>query len=351
MLPTVPGSPSKSVERRLPARSGSSSASAGTQTSPALPPKSQRHNAPTPRRRLLVQDGMATALSLDHWTVPASSQCECIDSPELSVNFICAHPPQKTRANAADADDLAPISTAPHLPSAARFQEIFIDLCALHASSYDAASRHVLDSRFDSFLSDGEREFKRAVLDLIRSDEQDDIDDERGGDEGDNTGRNTVRLSKSARETSAYRRLEHMLRREMGLGTLDERAERRVRKMRGLRRRESSRGQERLIGSMSSTSFESTENEKDRGETAANDAPSRDECNDEKAKQRLPVDPKVEALRQLICDIRSDDDLFQRFALLESTNDAAIDAINGLGLLKDSALSTNDLVGINNGLA
>ena len=254
------------------------------------------------------------------------------------MNFICAHPPQ-TQTNA-DGADLTP--TAPHLPSAARFQEIFIDLCALHASSYDAASRHVLDSRFDSFLSDGEREFKRAVLDLIRSDSQD--DDGGGGDEGEATGSHTARLSKSARETSAYRRLEQMLRREMGLGTLDERAERRVRKMRGLRRRESSRGQEGLIGSMSSTSFESTESKVEGEEAASNDAQLGDQSNDEKVKQRLPVDPKVEALRQLICQIRSDDDLFRHFALLESTVDAVIGAINWFGLLKDSVLSANDLV-------
>ena len=263
------------------------------------------------------------------------------------MNFICAHPPQ-TRANSDDADDLAPISPAPHLPSAARFQEIFIDLCALHASSYDAASRHVLDSRFDSFLSDGEREFKRAVLDLIRSDEHDDDDDEGGRDQGEIifTGSNTVRLSKSARMTSAYRRLEQMLRREMGLGTLDERAERRVRKMRGLRRRESSRGQERLIGSMPSTSFESNESKAEGEEVTSNVTDSCGESNDEKAKQRLPVDPKVEALRQLICDIRSNDDLFRQFALLESADDAVIDTINGLGLLEDSVLSTCDLVDV-----
>ena len=264
------------------------------------------------------------------------------------MNFICAHPPQ-TRANSDDADDdLAPISPAPHLPSAARFQEIFIDLCALHASSYDAASRHVLDSRFDSFLSDGEREFKRAVLDLIRSDEHDDDDDEGGRDQGEiiATGSNTVRLSKSARMTSAYRRLEQMLRREMGLGTLDEPAERRVRKMRGLRRRESSRGQERLIGSMSSTSFESNESKAEGEEVTSNVTDSCGESNDEKAKQRLPVDPKVEALRQLICDIRSNDDLFRQFALLESADDAVIDTINVLGLLEDSVLSTCDLVDV-----
>ena len=319
MLPTVPGSPPKSI-----------SSSAGTQTFPSLPP-------PAPKPRVKLQDGMATALSLDHWTVPASSQCECIDNPELSVNFICPLPP-RTRSHA-DGADAAATATAPHLPSAARYQEIFVDLCALHASSYDAASRHVLDSRFDSFLSSGEREFKRAVLDLIRSGTEEDREEGATG-----TGSNAVRLSKSARETSAYRRLEQMLRREMGLGTLDESSERRVRKMRGLRRRESERGgKDRLAGSTSSTSFESVEENDEGGDTPPNSNVV-ESLHEENGEENLTLDPKAKALRELICQIRSDDDIFRQFALHVREEDVTIETINDLEMLKDSVLSTSDLV-------
>lgn len=328
MLPTVPGSPPKSI---------STGSSAGTQTIPSLPPP-----VPKPKPRVKLQDGMATALSLDHWTVPASSQCECIENPELSVNFICPLPP-RTRSHADGADaaaaTAAATATAPHLPSAARFQEIFVDLCALHASSYDAASRHVLDSRFDSFLSSGEREFKRAVLDLIRSGTP-----EEEGEEGRATGSNAVRLSKSARGTSAYRRLEQMLRREMGLGTLDESSERRVRKMRGLRRRESERGKDRLVGSTSITSFESAEEIAEGGDTLSNSNVV-ESLHEENGKENLTLDPKAKALRELICQIRSDDGVFRQFSFLEE--DVTIKTIKGLGILgmlKDPVLSASDLV-------
>jgi hypothetical protein len=34
-------------------------------------------------------------------------------------------------------------------------------------SSLDAASRHILDDRFDSFLGKGEREFKDSIIKLM----------------------------------------------------------------------------------------------------------------------------------------------------------------------------------------
>ena len=156
-----------------------------------------------------LRDGMATALSLDFWEAPPSSACRYDGgSPELSVNFLCMHPPEGLDEGGRG---------APPLLASARFQEIFVDLCSLHASSLEAASRHVLDSRFDSFLGEGEREFKRAVLDLVGE----------GGRGG---------MRPEARQTSAYRALEGMLRKEMGLGALGRAQEKRVQKMRYKRR-------------------------------------------------------------------------------------------------------------------
>ena len=50
----------------------------------------------------------------------------------------------------------------PCKPIAARFQEIFVDLIGMHCSFTEAATRHVLDGRFESFLAEGERSFLRA---------------------------------------------------------------------------------------------------------------------------------------------------------------------------------------------
>jgi len=58
-----------------------------------------------------------------------------------------------------------------HLPNkvtAARYQEIFIDLVGLHCAGLEAASpRHILDDRFDSYLDEGERHFKDSLLQFL----------------------------------------------------------------------------------------------------------------------------------------------------------------------------------------
>jgi len=318
----------------------------------------------TGRRRL--QDGMATALSVDHWTAPATSQCEYDANPDLSVNFVCMHPPIPNGvANEGRQSPSSSSRSRPNLPAAARYQEIFIDLCALYASSYDAASRHVLDSRFDSFLGEGEREFKNAVLDLVRGgggsgsgngtgsgENQGDTDDgtsREGGGGG---------LSDAARQTSAYRRLERMLRREMGLGTLDERQEMRVRKMRGLRReslsaeeengcssRSSAAGSNRklLHKAVSNASLGSTTEEGDcAGSNVSSDVLSE---NNENVLERQDAshhaNSKNEALRDFIVRIRSDDCLFRQFALAGDNIDALVEEV--ITPILPSTLCPNDI--------
>jgi len=261
------------------------------------------------RKHKLLAEGMATALSLDHWSAPASSNCLVKDSPDLSVSFLCMHPrhddddddndddhekeedkiiskekkethskekysnnafhhpfqnpsmlhappqmnPNSTRKqqiqlndNSINSSSSTPqnknknnVSSPPPLATAARYQEIFVDLCTLHAASFDAASRHVLDERFDSFLGEGEHEFKSVMLRFISS-------------EG--------LLSSKAKETSAYRRLERMLRKEMGLDGIDSRTQLHLKRMQGLRR-DSSFGNAAAAAAATATSAAAHEGE------------------------------------------------------------------------------------------
>lgn len=135
---------------------------------------------------------MATALSIDHWSAPASSKCLCESSPELSVNFICAHPQLPNHRGTHHPTTRRP-KEPPDKPTAARFQEAFVDLIGLHCAVLDAESRHVLDERFDSFLGSGERDFKDALMRLM-----------------------SAGFTEDAKSTPAYRELEKTLRSKMG---------------------------------------------------------------------------------------------------------------------------------------
>lgn len=127
-------------------------------------------------------------MSLDHWSAPESSKCYYRSAPDLSVNFICAHPRPDDEKGAEKAARLPPDKAA-----AARFQEVFVDYVGMQCASLDAASRHVLDDRFDSFLGKGEREFKQALMALMHDS-----------------------MTEDARRTPAFRALDEMLRSKMG---------------------------------------------------------------------------------------------------------------------------------------
>jgi hypothetical protein len=106
--------------------------------------------------------GMATALSLDYWTPPTASKCDFDgNSPDLAVQFFCMHPHRGTSATNA-----APLAL-PEKCVAARFQEIFCDLVALHHAT-NSCTRHVLDERFDCFLSVPEKQVKQALLQILQ---------------------------------------------------------------------------------------------------------------------------------------------------------------------------------------
>lgn len=139
-----------------------------------------------PDRPTLAERGMASALSIDHWTAPESSKCRCEAAPELSVNFLPMHPRGGEQRSSTE-------SAPPDKPSAARFQEIFVDYVGMMCSSLDAASRHVLDDRFDSFLGKGEREFKDAIMHLMQDG-----------------------MTADARNTVAYKTLDSILQTKMG---------------------------------------------------------------------------------------------------------------------------------------
>lgn len=262
------------------------------------------------RRKL--QDGMATALSLDHWSAPPSSKCHCEDSPDLSVNFLCMHPcvsdddgdtknnirnMSENERGGEDHSSWKHQLPLPNKATAARFQEIFVDLCALHAASFSASSRHILDERFSSFLGEGERCFKREILDLVK-----------GG-----------KMPFEARETSAYRRLERMLRDEMGLDGLDEQQEQRVKKMQGLRRESSkvlsSRGRE--ADTNHGTFLDSIDSDVGLAISASTSCNSfaSSAVSSETSRGGNNVDARAIILRKVISIIRSDDELFRRFAL------------------------------------
>lgn len=128
---------------------------------------------------------MATALSIDQWQPPESSKCLYDIYPDLSVNFLCMHPP---KATSLQGDNNNP----PNKADAARYQEIFVDLVGMHSASLDAASRHVLDERFDSFLRKGERELKDSLLNFLEN------------------------QTEEAKGTQAFQYLEDTLQRTMG---------------------------------------------------------------------------------------------------------------------------------------
>jgi hypothetical protein len=104
----------------------------------------------------LSESGVATVLSIDLWNATKESKCEFEKDPALGVNFICMHP-----------DETLSTKT-PDIAEAARYQEIFIDLVGMLYAVNDAASRHVLDDRFDSFLSPGEKEFKDSLYKFLQ---------------------------------------------------------------------------------------------------------------------------------------------------------------------------------------
>lgn len=105
-----------------------------------------------------LQDAMATALSLDHWTAPNESLCD-YDVRDLSVNFLCMDQAATKGGN---------FKSATSLPQAARFQEIFMDLVGWHASQ-NSSSRFLLDERFGSILSENEKQLKERILVLMKS--------------------------------------------------------------------------------------------------------------------------------------------------------------------------------------
>mmetsp|Transcript_5513 Transcript_5513/g.9865 ORF Transcript_5513/g.9865 Transcript_5513/m.9865 type:complete len:174 (-) Transcript_5513:753-1274(-) len=148
----------------------------------------------------LSDKGIASALSIDHWSPPASSGCTCEKAPELSVNFLSMHPgghPDEPKKGTPSSPSPSTPVEPPNKPTAARFQEIFVDYVGMHCASLDAASRHILDDRFDSFLGKGEREFKEALMKLMMQDG----------------------MTADARTTVAYRTLDEMLRSKMGFST------------------------------------------------------------------------------------------------------------------------------------
>lgn len=129
----------------------------------------------------LSESGVATVLSIDQWTATEESKCECKKDPTLGVNFICMHP-----------NETRPTTKTPNKAEAARYQEIFIDLVGMLYAVKDAGSRHVLDDRFDSFLSPGEKAFKDSLFRFLQG------------------------QSKEARSTHAFSYLEKTLRDKMG---------------------------------------------------------------------------------------------------------------------------------------
>jgi hypothetical protein len=104
-----------------------------------------------------LQDAMATALSLDHWSPPKESICE-YSVRELSVNFLCM---DQTGESSPDG---APTS----LLRAARFQEIFLDLVGWYTSR-NSSSRYLLDDRFESILSEEDKDLKDKIFELMKS--------------------------------------------------------------------------------------------------------------------------------------------------------------------------------------
>lgn len=102
-----------------------------------------------------LQDGMATALSLDHWSAPPESRCD-YDRKGLSVNILCMDQTSPGRERPSSKIAIA---------RAARFQEIFLDQVGWHASR-QSSSRFLLDDRFDSILSPDKKEFKDGILEF-----------------------------------------------------------------------------------------------------------------------------------------------------------------------------------------
>lgn len=138
-------------------------------------------------------DGLATALSIDQWYATPESKCE-YDEPSLSVNFVCCQPPiDELDIDALDGGSTPRDADPPNKATAARFQEIFVDLIGLQYATMEAASpSHFLDERFDSFLVEGEREFKDSLMEFL------------------------AKQTPRTKETRAYTYLENMLRSEMG---------------------------------------------------------------------------------------------------------------------------------------
>jgi hypothetical protein len=104
----------------------------------------------------LSYSGVATVLSIDLWNTTKESKCQFEKDPALGVNFICMQP------------DETPSTKTPDIAEAARYQEIFIDLVGMLYAVNDAASRHVLDDRFDSFFTPGEKEFKDYLYKFLQ---------------------------------------------------------------------------------------------------------------------------------------------------------------------------------------
>ncbi|CAJ1968199.1 unnamed protein product [Cylindrotheca closterium] len=142
----------------------------------------------------LAESGVATVLSVDQWKATPDSKCDCPKDETVSVNFICMHP------DGADGDDdsdkapppQTPQTDTPGLAQAARYQEIFLDKVGMLYAVQDAASRHVLDDRFDSFLSDGEKQLKDSLLTFLK------------------------KASPKAKATHAFSYLEKLLKTKMG---------------------------------------------------------------------------------------------------------------------------------------
>ncbi len=133
--------------------------------------------------------GMATTLSCDSW-VGADNGSEFPKSME--VNHVCTHPVIGGYLGATSEDNERGINGGyksesgghkvgnvankggdngdkpPHLPTAARCQEILMDYVLMRATLLSAHVRHILDPRFDTVLASEDRAFKERVEAFLR---------------------------------------------------------------------------------------------------------------------------------------------------------------------------------------
>ncbi|CAD7944680.1 unnamed protein product [Amoebophrya sp. A25] len=167
------------------------------------------HQEATYKNRLSAC-GMATTLSIDSWGVRGTQG-------PLSVNSLGMHPEdgdvfgvegsdKKSEKEKTETNTTKRFSY-PMILEAARCQEVFLDLVSLLGSAQHSA-RFVLDDRFDSVLSNAEREFKEGMLRAFGGRALDDID--HGTDHNKDT---TPQIfSAEAQSTHGYQEVVRMMR-------------------------------------------------------------------------------------------------------------------------------------------